>query len=197
MTNSPMKADLVRKSFQVFNLPVDASKGTIKKRYKELAKIWHPDTNREDNSDEKFKRLNDAYGILLAYKNQKALVLQQEHEFPKKSEKDLKKERYRKSIKEYLKSFYQAYPISGPSAKQSRKDFWLINSNFIFSASIVLVSPPLLTIQYGWEGLLLAVFLIVVLSLFIMSAIRNLHRTHLLLFLKRFWNSDTLKKDKM
>lgn len=193
MINSPLKEDLVRKSFQVFDLPVHASKGTIKKRYKELAKIWHPDTSSEDNSEEKFKRLNDAYGILLAYKSQKAFVLKQEHAFLKKSEKDLKKEKYRKGIKEYLKSLYRTYPISGPSAKQSRKDFWLINSNFIFSAAVVIISPPLLTFHFGWEGLLLAVFLIVFLSLFIMSAIRNLHRTHLLVALKRFWNKNTLK----
>ncbi len=193
MTNSPLKADLVRNSFQVFNLPVDASKMSIKKRYKELAKIWHPDTSIDDSSEEKFKRLNDAYVLLLAYKNQKALVLQEDNEFLKKSEKDVNKEKYRKTIKEYLKSLYKNYPLSGPSVKQSRKDFWLINSNFIFSASVVLVSPPLLTIHYGWEGLLLALFLIVFLSLFIMSAIRNLHRTHLLVALKRFCHRGTLK----
>jgi hypothetical protein len=185
MTTSQDRELRIRNGFKLFNLPVHATKGAIKKRYKELAKIWHPDSGNATNNEEKFKALNDAYSLLIAYKNQNAFSLKPEDYYLKKSEKDLNKESYRKTIKQHLIAFYKSKPLAASSAKQSRKDFWLININFLFSCTLVLVFPPLLTISLGWEGLLLSLFLIVFLSLFIMSAIRNLHRTQLLVSIKR------------
>ena len=188
MKHAQNQEERIRNSFKLFNLPIHASKGVIKKRYKELAKIWHPDSSEEEDSEHKFKSLNDAYSVLLDYKNQHVFILKPDDHYLKKSKKDLNKESYRKTIKARLIAFYKVQPLSTSSTRQSRKDLWLININFVFSASILLVSPLLLTLLYGLDGFLLSVFLIVFLSLFIMSAVRNLHRTHLLFLIRRLWN---------
>jgi hypothetical protein len=188
MTNSQNQELRIRESFKLFELPLNATKSHIKKKYKTLAKLWHPDLNNTEDHTQKFKDLNDAYTILIAYKNQNTFVLRSEDFYLKKSEKDLNKESYRKKIKTHLIAFYKTKPLSVSSLKQSRKDYFLININFIFCCLIVLVFPPLLTLSFGWEGFMLSVFLIVFLSLFIMSAIRNLHRTQLLRSIKRLWN---------
>jgi curved DNA-binding protein CbpA len=36
----------------------------IKKSYRKLSKIWHPDVSKEDNADEIFKEISKAYHIL-------------------------------------------------------------------------------------------------------------------------------------
>ena len=187
-THAHNREELIRNSFKLFDLPLHATKGSIKKRYKALAKIWHPDLSVDKEGELKFKALNDAYTILIDYKNQNVFTLKPDHYYLKKSPKDLKKESYRKTIKEHLIAFYKTKPLSVASIKQSKKDLWLININFLFSAGILLVCPPILTISFGWEGLFLSLFLIVFLSLFIMSAIRNLHRTHLIYAIKRLLN---------
>jgi DnaJ-domain-containing protein 1 len=188
MTNPHNQEIRIRESFKLFDLPIHATKSHIKNRYKSLAKIWHPDISVHNDSEQKFKELNDAYAILIDYKKQDVFVLKPDDYYLKKSQKDLKKESYRKTIKAHLIAFYKTKPLSSSSVKQSRKDFWLININFIFSVVIVLVFPPILTISYGWEGLMLSAFLIIFLSLFIMSAVRNLHRTNVLHAIKRLLN---------
>lgn len=187
--NSTQNRELrIRESFKLFELPVHATKTHIKKKYKTLAKLWHPDLNNTEEDSQKFKDLNDAYNTLIAYKNQNSFVLKPEDLYLKKNEKDLNKESYRKKIKTQLIAFYKTNPLSVSSIKKTRKDYFLININFIFCCLIVLVFPPILTFIFGWEGFMLSAFLIVFLSLFIMSAIRNLHRTQLLLAIKRLMN---------
>jgi hypothetical protein len=188
MSNTQNHELRIRESFKLFELPLHATESQIKKKYKILAKRCHPDVNHTEEDAQEFKNLNNAYTILIAYKHQNTFVLKPEDYYLKKSEKDLNKESYRKKIKTHLIAFYKTKPLSVSSLKQTRKDYFLININFIFCCLIVLVFPPLLTLSFGWEGFMLSVFLIVFLSLFIMSAIRNLHRTQLLHAIKRLWN---------
>ena len=49
--------------FEILGIPEDSSSELIKKRYKELAKIYHPDKNQVSNP-EIFMRIKDAYEIL-------------------------------------------------------------------------------------------------------------------------------------
>ncbi len=61
-TNTP-RFDEVQKAKDFFGFTHSATKEEIKKRYKELAKIYHPDINNGD--DEKMKELNHYRDILM------------------------------------------------------------------------------------------------------------------------------------
>ena len=41
-----------------------ATKDEIKKAYRRLAMLYHPDRNRSEGAEEKFKEINEAYAVL-------------------------------------------------------------------------------------------------------------------------------------
>lgn len=50
--------------YEELGIPKDANQETIKKAYKKLALKYHPDKNKSDGAEEKFKSICKAYGIL-------------------------------------------------------------------------------------------------------------------------------------
>ena len=57
---------LENKSITILNLEMPISIDKIKKRYKKLVKIFHPDVNDNDKeAEEKFREITEAYKILL------------------------------------------------------------------------------------------------------------------------------------
>ncbi|AYV78969.1 MAG: molecular chaperone DnaJ [Edafosvirus sp.] len=50
--------------YETLNLPKNASVEDIRKSYRDLAKIWHPDKNADINAPEQFKKISEAYQIL-------------------------------------------------------------------------------------------------------------------------------------
>ncbi|MFH0906577.1 MAG: molecular chaperone DnaJ [archaeon] len=50
--------------YKTLGVKKDASQDEIKKAYKELAKKYHPDMNKESSSEENFKKINNAYSVL-------------------------------------------------------------------------------------------------------------------------------------
>src|SRR5258706_7094536 len=50
--------------YEVLGIERDASDAQIKKAFRRLAQQWHPDVNKEDAADERFKAINEAYQIL-------------------------------------------------------------------------------------------------------------------------------------
>lgn len=50
--------------YEILEVQKNSSLEEIKKSYKRLAKIYHPDKNIENGSDEKFKQINEAYSVL-------------------------------------------------------------------------------------------------------------------------------------
>ena len=57
---------LYNKSLKIFDLSVPISVDDIKKKYKKLVKIFHPDVNNNNKeAEKKFKEINEAYKILL------------------------------------------------------------------------------------------------------------------------------------
>ena len=57
---------MAREYYQILGVPRSASDDAIKKAYRKLAMQYHPDRNqgREKWANEKFKEINEAYGVL-------------------------------------------------------------------------------------------------------------------------------------
>ena len=53
-----------RDFYEVLGVPRAASDAEIKRAYRKLAQQWHPDVNKEDAADSRFKEINEAYQIL-------------------------------------------------------------------------------------------------------------------------------------
>ena len=51
--------------YEILGVSRDATKEEIKKRYKELAKKYHPDFNKDPGAEEKFKEISEAASVLL------------------------------------------------------------------------------------------------------------------------------------
>ncbi len=50
--------------YDILELPKDSNINDIKKQYRKLALKWHPDRNKEENAESKFKEISQAYEIL-------------------------------------------------------------------------------------------------------------------------------------
>ena len=53
-----------RDYYEVLGIPKSASQDDIKKAFRDLARQYHPDVNKAADAEEKFKEINEAYGIL-------------------------------------------------------------------------------------------------------------------------------------
>src|SRR5699024_6215005 len=53
-----------RDYYDVLGAAKDASKAEIKKAFRKLARKYHPDVSKEENAEEKFKEINEAYETL-------------------------------------------------------------------------------------------------------------------------------------
>ena len=50
--------------YKILGVDRDASPDQIKKAYRKLAKKFHPDTSEEENAEERFKEIAEAYSVL-------------------------------------------------------------------------------------------------------------------------------------
>lgn len=50
--------------YSILEIPKTAAQEEIKKAYRKLARKYHPDINKESGAEDKFKEINEAYGIL-------------------------------------------------------------------------------------------------------------------------------------
>ena len=53
-----------RDYYEVLGIGRNASDDEIKAAFRKLARQYHPDVNKEHDAEEKFKELNEAYGVL-------------------------------------------------------------------------------------------------------------------------------------
>jgi molecular chaperone DnaJ len=53
-----------RDYYEVLGVPRSASADDIKNAFRNLARKYHPDVNSADDAEEKFKEINEAYGVL-------------------------------------------------------------------------------------------------------------------------------------
>ncbi|MGC8571833.1 MAG: molecular chaperone DnaJ [Candidatus Micrarchaeia archaeon] len=57
-------ADEYKDYYKILGVKRDASIDEIKRKYRELALKYHPDRNKDKDSEEKFKEINEAYAVL-------------------------------------------------------------------------------------------------------------------------------------
>ncbi|MFH1474378.1 MAG: molecular chaperone DnaJ [Chloroflexota bacterium] len=53
-----------RDYYDILGLERGATDADLKKAFRKLAQQWHPDVSRDDNADERFKEINEAYQVL-------------------------------------------------------------------------------------------------------------------------------------
>ncbi|MBT3322461.1 MAG: molecular chaperone DnaJ [Anaerolineae bacterium] len=53
-----------RDYYEVLGVQKNASEGDIKSSFRRLARQYHPDVSKEENAEDKFKEINEAYGVL-------------------------------------------------------------------------------------------------------------------------------------
>jgi molecular chaperone DnaJ len=53
-----------RDYYEILGVGRNASNDEIKASFRKLARQYHPDVNKEDGAEEKFKEINEAYGVL-------------------------------------------------------------------------------------------------------------------------------------
>src|SRR5512142_644899 len=53
-----------RDFYEILGVGRNASNDEIKAAFRKLARQYHPDVNKEDGAEEKFKEINEAYGVL-------------------------------------------------------------------------------------------------------------------------------------
>lgn len=53
-----------RDYYEILGVPRNASTEDIKTAFRKLARQYHPDVSKEANAEEKFKEINEAYGVL-------------------------------------------------------------------------------------------------------------------------------------
>merc|ERR1711962_1101290 len=59
--------------FQTLDLPVTSTKDQVRRRYIELAKLYHPDTRKTEEETEKFSQIDAAYrGLQAKFKEDEA-----------------------------------------------------------------------------------------------------------------------------
>jgi len=93
----------IRQSREVLGLQEEATLDEIKKAYRKLAQIYHPDACKEGKKkacEEMFKKVTRAYGLLMDY------CAGYRYSF---AEKDIKRNAVDREYYEHLKRFYDGW----------------------------------------------------------------------------------------
>jgi DnaJ-class molecular chaperone len=61
--------------YDVLGVSRNADEREIKNAYRKLAKHWHPDKNNAQNAQEKFMKINEAYGVRSKFDNHSPKII--------------------------------------------------------------------------------------------------------------------------
>lgn len=89
-------------ALNILSLSNNANENDIKKRYKELAKLYHPDSNTPESSAEKFILITEAYLFLL---NKNTLITNSTSNQTTQQYEDI----YREQAKAYARMKYEEF----------------------------------------------------------------------------------------
>lgn len=139
---------------KILGLSGEVSVSQIKKAYRQMAKMYHPDVNKSPNANELFLLINEAYIYLVNYKSGKYDVPKtRDAQKPDFSYDEwLKKERERAKAKAayHAKQKYEEFMQS-----KTYKSAMLINafSDYIFIALalVMIIVPIMMFVQKGLD----------------------------------------------
>lgn len=140
---------------KILGLSGEVSVAQIKKAYRQMAKLYHPDVNKSPNANELFLLINEAYIFLINYKSGKYDAPRaKEASKPDFSYEDwLKKERARAKAKAayHAKQKYEEFMKS-----KTYKSAMLVNafSDYVFLslALIMIIVPFLMLYKRGLDN---------------------------------------------
>lgn len=66
----------LQEAYSILEIPSNSSPEEVKKKYRELAKKYHPDVNKDENDAIKFKRITEAYNQILSGETDKQEIHQ-------------------------------------------------------------------------------------------------------------------------
>jgi hypothetical protein len=170
--------ELIVSSFKTLCIAPTTNYKRIRKAYLKQSKIWHPDRNRDSEAGKQILKINEAYTYLRLFFDQKGQLndtsgivrsLLQAKEYSIKTN-------HRTEIKTRLIAFYRGGLAYEKNTSTRTVENIVVYINFFVSLVNLIILPPLLIWKMGWNGLLLALTINVLLILFTMSAFRNLHK---------------------
>jgi hypothetical protein len=137
-----------KRYLELFDLPEDASSEEIKKRYKLLAKKYHPDKNKSNNATELFQLINEGYTYLQNSESQNNFT----YESKNVKEEEIRMDRIRKAkerlreqqLKEELKIKEKYTKITSGI----RWKIFSITSYMCLIIGIILLIEPILPIRF-------------------------------------------------
>jgi hypothetical protein len=137
-----------KRYLELFDLPEDASSEEIKKRYKLLAKKYHPDKNKSNNATELFQLINEGYTYLQNSESQNIF----QYESKNVKEEEIRMDRIRKA-KERLREqqLKEELKIKEKYSKITSGIRWKIFSVLSYLClitGIILLIEPILPIRY-------------------------------------------------
>lgn len=74
-----------QQALNLLSLNNNATENDVKKRYKELAKIYHPDSNTSESSADKFIQITEAYLFLINNKGSQYIHQNTDDEYKKQA----------------------------------------------------------------------------------------------------------------
>lgn len=159
------------KYLSIIGVTVNSSADEIKKAYREKAKIFHPDRNKNANAHEQFILLNEAYEYLIDLKSGKqnkkqtsecdAAWQQQQREQAKARAREFARMRYEEFIaSDYYKSLSSITTVT---------DYLYA----IFMIAVFIALPIIVTINFGTTGFLISMLIVIAIIPFAYKIIRS------------------------
>ena len=159
------------KYLSIIGVTANSSADEIKKAYREKAKIFHPDRNKNANAHEQFILLNEAYEYLIDLKSGKqnkkqtseydAAWQQQQREQAKARAREFARMRYEEFIaSDYYKSLSSITTVT---------DYLYA----IFMIAVFIALPIIVTINFGTTGFLISMLIVIAIIPFAYKIIRS------------------------